>query len=136
MGTKEKKSSTTVPPHIGPPRRGVKVNLTPAALTQLELIIGTFANETGFIIGQDIGKYKVIEGLFPINFYEGTIDTVYPWVYSKINDKLMGVFFNNREPFSSDWFIEDIIIKIKYPQPEFYFYDVDKKYIRLPEVKI
>lgn len=125
MGTNKQKTGTTEPPKF-----------TPGTLTRLELIIGTLANETGFIIGQDIGKYKVIEDLFPLNFDENTIDMVYARVLSKVGDKLMGVFFNNREPFDSDWFIEDIIINIKYPQPEFYFYDVDKKYIRLPDVRI
>ena len=116
--------------HCGTPR------LTPAALTRLELIIGTLSNETGFIIGQDIGKYKIIEDLFPINFDENSADMVYSKVYSKIGDKLLGVFFNNREPFPCDWFIEDIVINIKYPQPEFYFYHADEKYISLPEVTI
>jgi hypothetical protein len=111
-------------------------HITPAALTQLELISDTPANETGFIVGQDIGKYTLIEELFPIDFDESTIDRVYAAVYGKIGAKLLGVFFKNREPFYSDWFIEDIIIKIKYPQPEFYVYDVDKKYLRLPEVRV
>ena len=112
----------------------MKVRLTPTALTQLELITTAATNETGFIMGQAIGQFRVIEHLLPVNFDETTIHQIYAKTYNKIGDKLMGVFFNHCEPFNSDWFIEDIIIKIKHPQPEFYYYDINKKYLRLPAV--
>ncbi|UCH93707.1 MAG: hypothetical protein JSV88_26040 [Candidatus Aminicenantes bacterium] len=111
----------------------MKIRLTPTAMTQLELIADTMTNETGFIIGQDIGKFRIIENLLPINFNETTIDEVYAKTYSKIGDKLIGVFFNNCEPFLNDWFIENIIIKIKSAQPGFYLYDVNKKLIQLSD---
>jgi hypothetical protein len=114
----------------------MKIKLTPAALTQMELMADIHSNETGFIIGQRIGKHTIIENLFPVNFDENTIDDVYARIYNKLGDKLLGVFFNKKEPFLSDWFIEDMVIQIKSPQPEFYLYNTDKRYIRLPEVKI
>lgn len=114
----------------------MKISFTPDALTQLELVIGTLSNDTGFLIGQDMGKIKIIQNLFPINFNENTIDMLYSKIYSKMNHRLMGVFFNNIEPFCSDWFIQDIVINIKYPQPRFYLYDIDKKYIHLPDITV
>jgi hypothetical protein len=112
----------------------MKVRLIPTAAALLELIGDTTNNKTGFVMGQDIGKFRIIENLIPVNFDETTIDDVYAKAYNKIGDKLIGVFFNHCEPFESDWFIENIIIKIKEPQPEFYIYDVNKKYTRLPEI--
>lgn len=112
----------------------MKIRLTPTAAAQLELISDTMTNETGFVIGQDIGKFRIIENLLPVNFDETTINEVYAKAYNKIGDKLIGVFFNHCEPFDSDWFIETVIIKIKEPQPEFYLYDVNQKYTRLPEI--
>lgn len=114
----------------------MKVKLTPTAAVLLELIGDTMTNKTGFVMGQDIGKFRIIENLFPVNFDETTINEVYAKVYNKIGDKLIGVFFNHCETFDSDWFIENIIIKIKEPQPEFFLYDVNKKHTRLPQKAI
>ena len=114
----------------------MKISFTPNALTQLELVIGTLSNDTGFLIGQDMGKIKIIENLFPINFDENSIDMMYSKIYSKVSHRLMGVFFNNIEPFNSDWFIQDIVINIKYPQPRFYIYDINEEYIPLSDVII
>jgi hypothetical protein len=114
----------------------MNIKFTPSARTQLELVIGTLSNDTGFIIGQEFGKIRLIEELFPINFDESSVDMLYAKMYSKHGDRLMGVFFNNSEPFLNDWFIEDIIIKIKYPQPEFYFYETPGQYVRLPGITI
>lgn len=114
----------------------MNIKFTPEALTQLELVIGTLSNETGFLVGQNMGKIRVVESLFPINFDRGNLNMLYAKMYSKLGDRLMGVFFNNSEPFESDWFIEDIIIRIKYPQPEFYFYDIDNRYMLLTDVEI
>jgi hypothetical protein len=111
----------------------MKIRLTPTAADQLELIGDTMTNKTGFIIGQDIGKFRIIENLLPVNFDETTINEVYAKAYNKMGDKLIGIFFNHCEPFFSDWFIENLVIKIKDQQPEFYLYDVNKTYTRLPE---
>jgi len=114
----------------------MKIKFTPSARTQLELVIGTLSNETGFIFGREIGKIRIVEELFPINFDHTNVDMLYAKIYSKVGDRLMGVFFNNSDTFESDWFIEDVIIKVKYPQPEFYFYDLEKKYVPLPDISI
>lgn len=107
----------------------MKINWTPFAYTQLELInrIGTVTS--GFIVGQDIGKFKTIENLLPVNFDENTIDAVYSSIYERIGDKLLGVFI--KDPLllpthCADWFIEDIVMKIAFPNPEFYLFSLDK----------
>jgi hypothetical protein len=112
----------------------MKIWLTPAAAELFKLLGDTMTNKTGFVIGQDIGKFRIIENLFPANFDENTIDEIYAKAYNRIGEKLIGVFFNHCEPFASDWFIENIIIKIKVPQPEFYIYDVNQKFTRLPKI--
>lgn len=112
----------------------MKIRLIPTAAALVKLIGDTITSRTGFVIGQDIGKFRIIENLVPVNFDEITIDEVYTKAYNKIGDKLIGVFFNHCEPFDSDWFIENIIVKIKGPQPEFYIYDVNQKFARLPEI--
>jgi len=112
----------------------MKIRLTPTAAVQIELLGDTMTNETGFVFGQDIGKFRIIENLLPVNFDETTIDEIYTKAYKKIGDKLIGVFFNHCDTFASDWFIENIIIKIKEPQPEFYLYDVNQKFTRLPDI--
>jgi len=114
----------------------MKIRLTQTARQQLAVIVDTYSNETGFMLGQDIGKYRIIEGFLPINFYETDIDEIYAKIYSKIGKKLVGVFFNNKEAFHSEWFIEDVVIKIKHPQPEFYLYNADMKPVRLEDVMI
>ena len=81
---------------------------------------------TGFIQGCDIGKYKIVKSLFPIGFNKNNIDTLYHNIYEKIGDQLMGVFFYSRELFFSDWFAQDIILKIGKKQTDIYHYGYDK----------
>ena len=114
----------------------MELKFSPSALTQLECIVGTLSNTSGFVLGREIGKIKIIEDLFPIHFDETNVDVLYPKIYSKMGDRLLGVFFNNSETFETPWFIEDVIIKIKFPQPEFFVYDAEKKYIPLQNIAV
>jgi len=111
----------------------MKIDLTPAASRQAELIADMAVIETGFLMGSVLGKHIIVEQLFPVNFNEENIDEVYGKMIGKMGEKLLGVFFNNREPFPSDWFLEDVIIKINPPQrgPEFYVYDIEKNFVSL-----
>ena len=105
----------------------MKIRLTPTALAQLEWLAETGTNQTGFISGQDLGNFRIIETLFPINFNPANLDEVYEKTYSKIGDKLLGVFFNRCEPFFSDWLVENLIMTLTYPQLEFYLYGVNQR---------
>ena len=90
----------------------MKIDLTPEAQTQAELIRDMDTVENGFLIGTVMGKHIIIKELFPVNFNEETIDDVYRKMVDTHGDALMGVFFNNREPFLNDWFLEDVIMTI------------------------
>ncbi len=111
----------------------MKIDLTPAAVRQSELIAEMDVIETGFLMGSVLGKHIIVEQLFPVNFNEGNIDEIYGKMVGNVGEKLLGVFFNNRAPFPSDWFLEDVIIKINplHRQPEFYVYDVEKNFVLL-----
>jgi hypothetical protein len=111
----------------------MKIDLTPAAARQAELIADIPVIETGFLIGGVIGKHIIVEQLFPVNLNEENIKEIYGKMLDKHGEKLLGVFFNNKEPFPSDWFLEDVIIKINPPHrpPEFYIYDVEKNFVAL-----
>lgn len=102
----------------------MKIDLTPAATRQTELIADMTVIETGFLIGGGIGKHIIVEQLFPVNFNEENISDIYGKMLEKMGIKLLGVFFNNIEPFHNDWFLEDVIIKINplpsHLPPEFF----------------
>jgi hypothetical protein len=110
----------------------MKIKFTPVARKQLELVNGVPANPTGFILGSHLGQFRIIESVFPLFFEPGTIDHLYGEMVAHFGDKLLGVFFNHCEPFLSDWFIEDIVIRLQEPLPLFYYYDAEKKYVLLP----
>jgi hypothetical protein len=109
----------------------MKINLTPAAISQVELIGDMEVIQTGFIIGSVIGKHIIIQQLFPVHFDESNIDQVYGKMFSRVGEHLVGVFFNHSEPFFSDWFLEDVVLKINHPihQSEFYLYDIKERRI-------
>ena len=112
----------------------MKIRLTPTALAQLEWLAETGTNKTGFITGQGLGQFRIIETLFPINFNEANLDEICAKTYNKIGDKLLGVFFYRCEPFFCDWLIENLILKLTYPQLEFYLYEVNQRLKPLQEM--
>ncbi|MCP4146711.1 MAG: hypothetical protein GY757_03080 [bacterium] len=92
----------------------MKINLSPEALLQLSVISEDCAGivHNGFILGSVMGKQIIIQQFFPINFNETTIDKIYPGLFDKMGERVLGVFFNNRPPFVNEWFNEDLILKI------------------------
>ena len=115
----------------------MEINFTPEAKQQLDVMRDLDTIKNGFVMGQIIGKHYIIEGFFPANFSEKNIHDLYSRFFTKVGEKLMGVFFNNREPFFNDWFLEDVIIKInsqnqqQHQQSEFYLYDSEKNVVSL-----
>ncbi len=77
-----------------------------------------------------MGKFMMIDNLFPVSF-DQDIDELYRLYFELLGDKLIGVFFKNQDLFLSDWFIGDIILKIKGSQVEFYFCDSNKECSRI-----
>lgn len=107
----------------------MKIDLTPEAQTQAELIGDMNTVENGFLMGTVMGKHIIIDALFPVNFKKKTIGVAYRTMMDKNENRVMGVFFNNREPFLSDWFLEDVIMTIdaKTQSWESYIYEFEKE---------
>lgn len=105
----------------------MEVRFSSRANSQLSLFFDLDLKETGFLVGEDLGKYKIIESLIPISFNKKNICDVYRKAYNRIGNKLMGVFFFNKYIFLDDWFIEDIIIKVKDNDIKVFLYEINSK---------
>jgi hypothetical protein len=99
----------------------MEINVTPEANRQLKLIQDMDTIKNGFVLGRMMGKHLIVEDFFPANFDKKTVDTCYLGAFLKMGEKLVGVFFNNHEPFDSEWFLEDVIFKIK---PRLFEYEI------------
>lgn len=111
----------------------MEITLTTTAQTQLNLITEVASNGTGFLMGQDMGRFRIIESLLPVDFTEATIDDIYSRMVQKTGNKLLGVFFHNIKPFHNEWLWEDIILEIRNTEPLFYRYDPEKGPVRVNE---
>lgn len=105
----------------------MKIEFNPIAQFQLNMIRDLDINGAGFIIGSMIGKYVIVENLFIVNFFKQNINSSYENIYSKIGDKLIGVFFCNKKMFFCDWFVEDLILQINNKKTDVFLYNFDKK---------
>ena len=105
----------------------MEVRFSTRANSQLSLFFDLGLKETGFLVGKDLGKYKIIESLIPVSFNKKNICDVYRKAYNRIGNKLMGVFFFNKYIFLDDWFIEDIIMKVKDNDIKFFLYEISSK---------
>lgn len=105
----------------------MEVRFSSRANFQLSLFFDLGLKETGFLVGKDLGKYKIIESLIPISFNKKNICDVYTKAYNRIGNRLMGVFFFNKLIFLDDWFIEDIIIKVKDNDIKVFLCEIDSK---------
>lgn len=109
----------------------MEITLTTTAQTQLNLITEVASNGTGFLMGQDMGRFRIIESLLPVDFSEATIDDIYSKMVQKAGNKLLGVFFHNIEPIQNEWLWEDIILEITNNEPLFYKYVPEKGPVRV-----
>ena len=90
----------------------MNIEFTSDSLLQLNLILEMNSSASGFVLGNSLGKYRIIKAIFPVDINKKNINKLYFNIYNKIGEQLMGVFFYNREMFFCDWFIEDIIFRI------------------------
>lgn len=106
----------------------MEINFIPEAQRQLDMMGVIDTIENGFVMGQIIGKHIIIENFFPANFNEKKIDKIYRKIFNIAGERLMGVFFNGKEPFLNDWFLEDIIIKVNplHQDLESFIYEFEK----------
>ncbi len=90
----------------------MNIKITREAREQIAVLRGIPAVRTGFLLGWEIGKHKIIRGLFPVEFNPESIDNVYAGICTKMGAEVLGVFFNSTEPFESDWFTGDLVLRL------------------------
>jgi len=98
----------------------MKIRFASEARRQFDLLLKLDSRETGFILGRDIGGYRIIKSFFSVHFQRKNIGEVYEKFLQEMKEELLGVFFINRRLFVSDWFCEDIILKIEGRQATFW----------------
>jgi hypothetical protein len=91
----------------------MKIEFSPGARLQLDVLSELDSIETGFLFGFNMGRYLIIESFFPLRFTKNSINRIYPQVFNHFSDRLLGVFFINRKAFLNDWFLENIILQVK-----------------------
>jgi hypothetical protein len=105
----------------------MKIELTQTARWQLRLLTGIDSKTTGFVLGWGLGRFKIIDKLFPLGFNKKNIKQIYHQLFLETGEQLLGVFFVNSEIFFDDWFLENFIIKITGQGSQVFFYHFDLK---------
>ncbi len=105
----------------------MKVKFSKEALEHLSVLQELDISVTGFMTGIKMGKYSIVKNMMPIHLNEENVDEIYRKVYHKTRYSLLGVFFINTAPISSDWFAGDIILKIIDSEREISFCDFDEE---------
>ncbi|MBE0665115.1 MAG: hypothetical protein IH584_04775 [Candidatus Aminicenantes bacterium] len=90
----------------------MNVQVMPAALKEIEVLRAAGYRGTGFLIGSTMGRFILIEQLLAMDFNRKNASTVYGAVCEKYQQRLQGVFFCRRRPFTLDWFLLDLIMAI------------------------
>jgi len=90
----------------------MNVHLLSEAVGQISLMTDTRLRQTGFLLGDVIGKHALIQSLFPQPFNRRTIAALYDRFYRQYGHRLRGVFFCHTAPFSHEWFRDDVILSI------------------------
>jgi hypothetical protein len=96
----------------------MKVQLTPAALREINVLRTAGYKGAGFLLGSVIGRFIIIDQLMALDFNRDSADDVYSSVCASYQQRLQGVFFCRRRPFTLDWFLHDVIMLIKDDQIE------------------
>jgi hypothetical protein len=96
----------------------MKVQLTPAALQEINVLRSAGFKGTGFLLGSAIGRFIMIEQILPLDFKRENGDVVYRSVCASYQQRLQGVFFCRRRPFVLDWFLHDLVLVIGQDQIE------------------
>jgi hypothetical protein len=98
----------------------MKIEFSPTSRSQLDVLIETKSKETGFIFGFNMGQYKIIDSFFPLRFNRSSLNRIYPRIFNRFGDRLIGVFFINDPVFMSDWFLEQMIVEVRDQNTEIY----------------
>jgi hypothetical protein len=101
----------------------MNVQVTPAALKEIEVLQATGFRGAGFLLGTTIGRFVLIEQLLPLDFDRKSGGRVYDSVCAGYQDRLQGVFFCRKRPFVLDWFLHDLVMAIRPGQSEIFTCD-------------
>lgn len=117
----------------------MKIRFASESRRQFNLFMNLDSRETGFIIGRVIGKNRIIKNFFPVRFHRRNINEVYKKFLSILGEEILGIFFINCRLFLSDWFCEDIILKIEAGDASFWgcqFNQQRKELIEIPDWEV
>jgi hypothetical protein len=109
-----------------PDKKSVKIEFTRQALTKRNILSKIRTKETGFILGSQLGNYKIIEDLFAFRFDSRNINRLYSIFFKHFEGRLIGTFFMNSEYFLNDWFLENIIIRFQENDLYIFLYHLDE----------
>ena len=90
----------------------MNVQVTPAALREIDLLRQSGYRGMGFLLGAAIGHFILIEQLLPLDFDRKNGSTVYASVWRNCPQRLQGVFFCRKKRFTLDWFLQDLVMVI------------------------
>jgi hypothetical protein len=113
----------------------MKVQLTPAALHEINVLRSSGYKGTGFLLGSAIGRFIIVDQLLPLDFKQDNGDDIYRSVCASYQQRLQGVFFCRRRPFVLDWFLHDLVMVVGNDQIEIRgceFSDSKQKAILVP----
>ena len=113
----------------------MKLQLTPSALREINVLRSAGYKGTGFLLGSTIGRFILINQLLPLDFKRENGSNVYRSVCASYQQRLQGVFFCRRRPFALDWFLHDLVMVIGGDQIEIRgceFSDRKRKAILVP----
>jgi hypothetical protein len=96
----------------------MNVQVTPAALKEIEVLRSSGYKGAGFLLGSTIGRFVLIEQLLPLDFERRSAGRIYDSVCAGYQDRLQGVFFCRKPPFALDWFLHDLVLAIRPGQIE------------------
>ncbi len=90
------------------------------AAGQLDMMRMAAIPQSGFIIGDTIGKFIIVRNFVSVPLDSGHIDELYSEALGKFGAYLQGVFFIGCEPGSDDWFCEDLVMVANHGRLEFF----------------
>jgi hypothetical protein len=96
----------------------MNVQVTPAALEEIDVLRATGYRGAGFLLGTGIGRFVLIEQLLAVDFDRVNGSSVYGKIHKTYQTRLQGVFFCRKPMFALDWFLHDLVMAIKRDQIE------------------
>ena len=88
----------------------MNIRLTIEASAQLDMMRFTRTPQAGFIVGDCIGAFEIVNLLVPASLEAKELQRHYVKALELYGSRLLGVFFIGCEPFADHWFGEDLVL--------------------------